>query len=194
MLIRLSGWVDHYGWTLPLAIAAVIALYFLARRRLAFAMAADRLKFRLPLLGVILHKIQLSRFAHLLASLLDAGIPLVQALRLAAETVGNVHLRHDIDQVRHEVERGSSLAAAMSERGSFPPVCREMVAVGEESGRFVESLQRVSGYYDGQIDYAIKNLTVVIEPILLAVLGVVVLFVALAVFLPMWNLISVVRG
>ena len=193
-LIKLSSAFDRYGWLLPpLGVAAFVG-YRLARRRPGFAVAADRLKLRLPLLGPVFQKIHLSRFSHLLANLVAAGIPLVAALRLGAYTLGNTWLRQDAIALREGVERGNSVAASMAALPAFPPVCREMIAVGEESGRLVETLRRVSEYYDSQVDFAIKNLTVAIEPILLLVLGAVVLFVALAVFLPMWDLMGAIRG
>lgn len=193
-LIRASELLDRYGWTLPLAAAALWLGYRRARRDPAVALASDRAKLRLPIVGPILLRLQLSRFAHLLANLTDAGIPLVTALRLAGETIGNELVRRDVVALRTGVEGGLSLAAAMADLPAFPAVTREMVAVGEESGRVVETLRRVSAYYDRQVDQAIKNLTVVIEPVLLLVLGAIVLFVALAVFLPMWNLMGAIRG
>ncbi|TFG47277.1 MAG: type II secretion system F family protein [Gemmatimonadales bacterium] len=193
-LIRLSNAFDRYGWLLPPLVVAVFTGYRLARRRPLFALAADRIKLRIPLMGPVFQKIHLSRFSHLLANLTAAGIPLVAALRLGADTLDNCWLRRDAVALREGVEQGKSIAIAMTDLAAFPPVCREMIAVGEESGRLVETLRRVSEYYDRQVDFAIKNLTVAIEPILLLVLGVVVLFVALAVFLPMWNLMGAIKG
>jgi type II secretory pathway component PulF len=194
LLIHLSNALNRWGWLLPLLLAGSYLGYRAARRRPGFALRADRAKLSAPIVGHILRKIQLSRFTHLLASLVDAGIPLVGALRLGADIMGNEFLRRDAVTVRVAVERGSSFAAALGEAEAFPPICREMVAVGEEAGRLVESLKRVSDYYEDQAQFAIKNLTVVIEPLLLLVLGAVVAFVALAVFLPMWNLMGAIRG
>ncbi len=181
-LIRLSGALDRWGWTVPPLAAALWGAYRAARRRPAFALRADRAKLRVPLIGPILWRIQLGRFAHLLANLVEAGIPLVAALRLATDTVGNAWLRRDAVELRQRVERGGAIAASLRDLAAFPPVAREMIGVGEESGRLVETLRRVSDYFDRQVDYAIRNLTVAIEPILLAV------------FLPMWNLMGAIRG
>jgi len=194
LLIHLSNLMDRWGWLAPFVVLAAWGAYRLARRRPDLALAVDRAKLRVFLIGPILWKIQLSRLSHLLANLVEAGIPLVAALRLGADTLGNTWLRRDAVALRRRVEGGEGVAAAMRELPAFPAITREMIAVGEESGRLVETLRRVSGYYDAQVDYAIRNLTVTIEPILLLVLGVVVLFVALAVFLPMWDLMGAIRG
>lgn len=154
----------------------------------------DSLKLRLPVFGPIFLKTALSRFARVFGTLTRSGLPILQTLEIVSNTVGNVVISRTVDNIRDSVRQGREIIQPMKVSKIFPPVVIQMVAIGEESGRMEEMLMKVSDYYDIEVEYAIRNLSTSLEPILLAVIGAAVLFLALAIFLPWWNLINVFKG
>jgi MSHA biogenesis protein MshG len=146
-----------------------------------------------PIFGPIFLMTIMSRFARVLSALLSSGIPIVQALDIVRGVAGNRIIEIEIDRMRDGVVAGMGLAEPLRGSTIIPPLVVKMLAVGEETGAVDKMLLRVSRYYDQDVDYAVKNLSTAIEPVLLIILGAAVLFTALAVFLPLWNLMSVFR-
>ena len=153
----------------------------------------DRLKIRIPVFGRLFLIAALSRFTHTFVMLNKSGIPILQVLEITSTTVNNVILSQSIEEIGRKVREGKSLADAMRESGKFTPLVIQMVAVGESSGTFDEMLARITEYYDIELENSIKKMTTYIEPVLTLFLGVVVLFLALAVFLPWWNMASLFK-
>jgi len=153
----------------------------------------DRLKIRIPVFGRLFLIAALSRFAHTFVMLNKSGIPILQILEITSTTINNVILSQSIEEISRKVREGSSLADAMRESGKFTPLIIQMVAVGESTGTFDEMLVRITEYYDLELENAIKKMTTYIEPALTLFMGVVVLFLALAVFLPWWNMASLFK-
>jgi type II secretory pathway component PulF len=153
----------------------------------------DRVVISAPIFGPIFLMTIMSRFSRVLSALLASGIPIVQALDIVRGVVGNTIVEAEIDKMRDGVVAGMGLAEPLRGSTVFPPLVVKMLAVGEETGAVDKMLLRVSRYYDQDVDYAVKNLSTAIEPVLLIVLGAAVLFTALAVFLPLWNLMNVFR-
>jgi type II secretory pathway component PulF len=153
----------------------------------------DRMKIRLPIFGPIFLKIALSRFAYTFVMLNQGGIPILQTLEITSSTIDNIILSQSIQDIRRKVSEGKGLADSMKESGRFTPLILQMISVGETSGTLDEMLTRVTEYYDIEVDNGIKKLSTYIEPTLTLFLGVVVLFLALAVFLPWWNMASLFR-
>lgn len=154
----------------------------------------DRLKTRIPMFGVLFLKIALSRFSYLFVLLNRSGVPILQTLEITSSTIDNVILSKSIMEITQKVKEGMSLNDAMKESGRFTPLVIQMVSIGESSGTLDEMLMRVTEYYDLEVDNAIKRLSTYIEPTLTVFLGIVVLFLALAVFLPWWDMASLFRG
>lgn len=148
----------------------------------------DRLVLKMPLMGGIYERIALGRFARPFAMMLDAGVPLLQALSVASRTVGNRHIGKGIENMQSGIERGESLMATASASGMFNPLILQMIAVGEETGNVDELLVDIADFYDQEVEYDLKRLAEAIEPILLVFMGGMVLILALGVFLPMWDL------
>ena len=153
----------------------------------------DRFKIRIPVFGPLFLKIALSRFAYIFVMLNRSGIPILQTLEITASTIDNVILSQTIEEIKRKIQGGSSLTNAMSESGKFTPLVIQMLSVGETSGTLDEMLMRVTEYYDIEVENSIKKLSSYVEPTLTFFLGIVVLFLALAVFLPWWNLASLFR-
>ncbi len=154
----------------------------------------DRVKLRLPLVGIIFERITLGRFARTYAMVLQAGIPVVQALTIVANSVGNSYMAVRIIEMRRLVERGESFARTANQSGLFSPLVLQMIAVGEETGNMDELLVEVADFYEQEVDYDLKSLSDKIEPIMLVVVAAMVLILALGVFLPMWDLSSAMQG
>lgn len=152
-----------------------------------------RLKLRLPVIGRIVYKATLGRFAQALGVMIRAGVPLVQAMTVVSRAVDNDFVAERILQMRDGVERGETIARTAVATGMFPSLVVQMIRVGEESGAVDELLANVADYYEREVDYDLKNLSAAIQPLLVVVLGVLVLILALGVFLPMWDLVQVAR-
>ena len=153
-----------------------------------------RYKLKIPLVGPILFRATLGRFARSMAIILKAGVPLVQGMTVISRAVDNDFIGERILQMRDGVERGENITRTASATGLFPPLVIQMISVGEETGAVDNLLLEVAEYYEREVDYDLKNLSSAIEPILIVVIGIIVMILALGVFLPMWDLASAARG
>ncbi|MFQ5787933.1 MAG: type II secretion system F family protein [Thermodesulfobacteriota bacterium] len=150
----------------------------------------DLLKLKVPIFGPIFLKIAMSVFTRTLSTLNRSGLSIIENLKICADVVENVPISEVINDLQKGVQRGESVAATMKKSSFFTPMVVQMMSAGEESGELDNMLVKVSEYYDMEVDYSIKNIASLIEPILLAFLGAVVLFLMLAIFLPMWDLVK----
>lgn len=148
----------------------------------------DNLKLKVPVFGPLILKLNMSRFARVTGILMKSGVPILRILELASSGAGNVIISRTLDNIRISVSEGKGMVEPMKFSGMFPPVVTQMVSVGEETGKIDELLMYVADYYDAQANYTIGNLTTLIEPILIVILGSGVLLMALGIFLPMWNM------
>jgi MSHA biogenesis protein MshG len=193
-LLGFSGWMITW-W--PVLLALVAAAGVLVRSYLHTPQGRyrwDRRKIELPIVGPIILKATLARFARSFALSSQAGVPLVQALTVVAQTVDNAFIASRIEQMRDGIERGESISRCASTTGVFTPVVLQMIQVGEETGELDSLLFEIAEMYERDTDYAIKGLSTAIEPVLLAFIGVLVLLLALGVFLPLWNLGQAAMG
>lgn len=154
----------------------------------------DKWKLRLPVVGSIIRKALLARFATGFAMSLRSGVPLIHALTVVARAAGNGYIAETVLQMRTGVERGDTLTRTAATTGLFTPLALQMLSVGENTGQVDDLLDEVGDFYEQEVDYEIKNLSSAIEPVLLVAIGVMVLILALGVFLPMWDLASVYLG
>ncbi len=148
---------------------------------------------KLPIFGDLLMKNALSRFSKMFETLNRSGLPILQTLDIVAETVGNEKIGEEVRKISEGVQRGEGIARPMKRSKIFPTLVVRMVAIGEQSGSMEEMLSTISNHYDLEVDYAIKNMTSMIEPMLTVVLGAFILFLALSIFLPMWNVMSLIH-
>jgi MSHA biogenesis protein MshG len=156
--------------------------------------AWDSRKLKLPIVGEIILKATLARFARSFALSSQSGVPLVQALTVVAQTVDNAFIGSRIEQMRDGIERGESISRCAAATGVFTPVVLQMINVGEETGELDNLLFEIASMYERETDYNIKGLSAAIEPILLAIIGVLVLLLALGVFMPLWNMGQAAMG
>jgi MSHA biogenesis protein MshG len=178
-------------------VAALAGAWFMLRgylRTTAGRYRWDARKLKLPIVGEIVLKATLARFARSFALSSQSGVPLVQALTVVAQTVDNAFIGGRIEQMRDGIERGETIARCAAATGVFTPVVMQMISVGEETGELDSLMFEIADMYERETDYAIKGLSAAIEPILLAVIAVLVLLLALGVFLPLWNLGQAAMG
>lgn len=150
----------------------------------------DRLKLRLPVIGIIVHNAAMSRITRSLAISISAGLPINQTLRTVSASIGNSWLGEKMAALSSDIERGESLSRTAAHSGLFTPLILQMIALGEETGALPELLDESSDYYKREVDYDLENLSAALEPILIVTVGAVVLVLALGVFLPMWDMVA----
>lgn len=188
LLVAASEFTVNYGWLL---MGAAVVGYFGLRHWVgtpAGQLVWDRLLLRLPLVGRIVQKATLSRFARSFSLALKSGVPIEQALTVVSQTVDNAHIARKVEAMREAVERGDTILRAAIASQVFTPVVLQMVAVGEETGAVDELMDEIAELYTNEVQYELKTLSQQIEPILIVFLGALVLVLALGVFLPLWDL------
>lgn len=148
----------------------------------------DRKKLGIPLVGDILERAILSRFSRSFSLMVKSGVPLIQALELSADAIGNTFLATKIQDMRSGIQRGDSLLNTAAKSDMFTPLVLQMIQVGEETGRVDELLEEVALFYEEEVDYDLKNLSSYIEPVLIAAIAGLVMMLALGIFLPMWDM------
>jgi MSHA biogenesis protein MshG len=151
-------------------------------------------KLRLPVIGLLVQQAMLARLTRSLSISLTAGMPMLQTLSVIAKASGNDYMAERVTRLRLAVERGDPLSRAAASVEMFPPLVLQMMIVGEETGELPQLLDEVAGFYEREVDYALKNLSAAIEPILIVFVGGMVLVLALGIFLPMWEMIAKVGG
>ena len=154
----------------------------------------DRIKLKIPIFGDIIYRALLARFARTFAMMSRSGVPLITALNIVADVVDNVYVGNHIREMRTGVEKGESIQRVAKRSGMFSGLTIQMISVGEETGQLDEMLDEVAIFYEEQVDYDLKKLADYIEPILIVFIGAIVLVLMLAVYLPMWELTSRVKG
>ena len=194
VLIGISNFFVDY-WLL-IACALGLAIYAL-RRYLNSDEGRyqwDKVKLRLPILGGIFERVNLSRFCQTFAMVSRSGIPITQGLHVISRAIGNEFMADRVSIMRQGIERGASVSQTAVESEMFTPVVLQMIAVGEETGSMDELLEQAAGFYEEEVDYQLKSLTDAVEPILIIAIGIMVLILALGVFLPLWDLSSVANS
>ena len=150
----------------------------------------DKLKLKIPIFGPLFTKLAMFRFTKMLATLERSGVPILKIIEIVSLTVGNDLIGEELMGLRDEVRDGKGLSSSLEKRTIFPPMVSSMLSVGEETGRLDDMAESIAYYYDQEIKYLVATLTDLIEPILTVVIAVGVLLFALAIFLPMWNMVS----
>lgn len=194
ILLGINACFQHY-W--PVAIGVLILLgagvFFLLRVPF-IRLQCDRLKFHLPIFGKLYREITISRFARIFAMLIKNGVPVIKALETAPAVTSNLFFEQQARAVLESLQSGSTIADGFaSHMYIFPPMVTDLVAIGEKSGSLDTMMEHVVYQYDMDIKYSLKRLTSMIEPVITLILGVVVLFLALSVFLPMWNMARIIK-
>jgi type IV pilus assembly protein PilC len=186
--MNLSDGLLHYWWAWLALAAGLITGFIFLKRTENGRTTLDWLKINAPLFGPLMRKVTISRSVRTLGAMLGSGVPMLESIRLAAEVSGNVHYERLWNTVLDEVTGGRRICEVLQRSTLFPRVLVQMIACGEETAKLDMVLERVSGYYDQEVETSIKATTSMIEPIMISVMGVVVGTIGLALMLPIFSL------
>ncbi|MGH8495310.1 MAG: type II secretion system F family protein [Gammaproteobacteria bacterium] len=193
MVIDLSIFVQEKGWILLiLTVGAVAAFIYTKKRSRRMRHFLDRMALKMPIVGPILNKAAIARYARTLSTMFSAGVPLVEALQSVAGATGNIVYEVGVLRIRDEVSTGQRLQRAMENTGLFPNMVVQMIAVGEESGSLDEMSGKVADFYEEDVDNAVDSMSSLLEPLIMAILGVLVGGLVIAMYLPIFKLGAVV--
>jgi type IV pilus assembly protein PilC len=193
VLLGIAQFMRAYAVAVLAGIIALVVAWRLYTRRGAGRYLRDRIWIEMPIAGGVVRRIVLSRFSHSLAIMVNSGVPLVSALRVVREVVGNAVIERTVDQVIETVNEGGQVQDELKRHRYIPDMVTNMVAVGEETGALGAMLEKVSSYYDREVNAAIANLTKIIEPVLLVFMAGVVGFIAVSILDPITDLITTIN-
>jgi type IV pilus assembly protein PilC len=153
----------------------------------------DKIRLKLPVFGILSHKVAMSRFSRTFSALLRSGVPILETLRIVGQSAGNVVVEDAVLRTATSIEKGENLATAMGQHSIFPPMVVRMVAAGEQTGKVDVMLEKISDFYDEEVEATLSALTSLIEPLLIVFLGVVVGGIVICMFLPIFKLNQIVQ-
>jgi type IV pilus assembly protein PilC len=193
MIINISKFIQHEGLLIAVVVAGAFwAFAYFYRRSRKMRQTIDKLSLKFPIIGPILNKSAIARYSRTLSTMFAAGVPLVEALESVAGATGNIVYEDAVMRMRDEVATGQRLQRAMESTGLFPNMVIQMIAVGEESGSLDTMSGKVATFYEAEVDNAVDSMSSLLEPLIMAVLGVLVGSMVIAMYLPIFKLGAVV--
>lgn len=189
-LIDLSALFTQRWYVVVIAVIAILVAYKLFVSTRVGRRVADRVKLRVPVFGPLHHKIVMARFSRTMGTLLASGVPILQAMETVAGVVGNSVVSDAVIESRARIREGEKIADPLQRSKMFPPMVVHMVSVGEESGSLDHMLNKIADFYENEVEMAIASLTAAIEPVMIVLLGFIVGFIVISMFLPMIEVIS----
>lgn len=191
VLMAVSGFAQRWWWAI---IGGAVAAWLLFRQFLKRAegrLWLDRWKLRMPLLGELIKKIEVSRFARTLGTLLSSGVPILQAVSIVRDTMTNRVLASVLDELTDAIRAGRAIALPLRASGSFPPLATQLITVGEETGRLEEMLLKVADIFDQDVETTVRRLTALVEPAIILVMGIVVGFIVFSILLAIFSITAI---
>ena len=193
LLLAISGLVvKYFPFVLLFEVGAIFAFKRWIQTEKGRA-AWDKAKLRVPVVGKLVHKTAMTRFARTLAVLLRSGVPILEALEITSETVGNSVVAKAVKEVQAGVKQGEAINAPLQGHPVFPPMVVQMMAVGEETGALDEMLDKIGEFYEQEVEAMVSALTSLLEPMLIVVMGAAVGGMVVALYMPMFNIINIVK-
>ncbi len=193
LVIAISDFMRDYWWAIALGAGGFFySIKNLFQRSVLFRRMLDRAVLKIPVIGNILHKAALARFARTLSTMFAAGVPLVEALESVAGATGNIVYTDAVNRMREQVATGQALQLSMRQQNLFPHMVIQMTAIGEESGALDEMLGKVADFYEEEVDNAVDSLSSLLEPLIMVVIGTLVGGLVIAMYLPIFKLAAVV--
>ncbi|MBQ6449379.1 type II secretion system F family protein [bacterium] len=188
ILMGISNMFVHYWWAMLLAIGVGVSVFWVWYQNPDAKRVVDRISFKVPIYGNLSRKVILTNYTSTLALLVRSGVPLVESLSLAAESVSSIVLRDHLREIQEKVEKGISFGTAIEAYDDFPMIMSQMIKVGEETGKMDEILVKLSSFFHNEASTAVDGLMAAFEPILMVILGLVVAFLVIAIILPIYQL------
>lgn len=194
IVIKTSNFLAGIGGVLvAISIAAVIVGIRQIRKTEKGLHSTDKLLLRLPIFGILLRKVAVAKFTRTLSTLISSGVPILEGLEITAKTAGNKVIEYAVMDIRTAVSEGKTLAEPLLKSKVFPPMVTHMIAVGESTGALDTMLGKIADFYDDEVDNAVNNLTAMMEPMLMVFLGGSVGFIVIAMYLPIFKLITLIH-
>jgi general secretion pathway protein F len=193
-LMAFTGFIHDWWWAAALANVAIVWGFLKWKSTEGGRAAWDRWVLGVPIFGSLLRQIAIARFSRTLATLLKSGVPVLTALDIVRNVVGNVRLATVIAEARTAIQEGESIAAPLKRSGEFPPLVYHMVAIGERSGALEEMLTNVANAYESQVDTKVGALTSLLEPIMIVGMGVAVAFIVFSILMPILQINTIAGG
>jgi type IV pilus assembly protein PilC len=193
MVIGLSDFVRGYLWLIGLAAAGGVFALRSYYRTDNGRSTIDALLLKVPVFGVLIRKVAVARFTRTLGTLVQSGVPILEALRITATTAGNKVVERAVLQCRASVTEGKTVSEPLKISGVFPPMVTQMVSVGEQTGSLDAMLSKIADFYDDEVDTAVATLTSLLEPIMIVFLGVIIGGLVVAMYLPIFKLVTLIK-
>jgi type II secretory pathway component PulF len=193
ILISLSDIFTHYGLILLISVTGIITGLVFYKRTDKGRFYFDKFLLDVPIFGPLLKKVSISRFAKIFYTMNKTGIPVIQAFETMSSNADNEVYRREFIEILERIKEGDGIAKSLAQSSYFSSFVVEMIAIGEKSGALDDMLYSVSEFYDSEVNDTVNNMTSLIEPIVTVILGLMVLLLAMAIFLPMWDMMSIVQ-
>jgi len=190
MMMRASDFVMHKWWMVILIIVGLVVVFNRVKATKTGKRVHDTLMLKMPVFGGLTHKIAIARFARTLATLIGSGVPILQAMETTAGTITNDLISDAVLAARANIRQGDTIADPLAASKQFPPMVVQMVAIGEETGQLDDMLEKVADFYEAEVDATLAGLAAALEPIMIVLLGVVVGFIVISMFLPLVSIIT----
>lgn len=194
LLITAGDYVVYEWWKILSGIFWTVIIIKLLMKSHAVKRVSDRVVLKIPLVGDLVTKVAVARFARTLGTLITSGVPILQALRITRDTIGNEVIQNAIDKVHDSIKEGDTIAAPLDEAKVFPAMVVNMIDVGEETGSLDSMLMKVADIYDAEVEAAVEAMLALLEPIIIIVLGGIIGFIVISLYLPIFTLGDAVSG
>jgi|SRR5688572_10719747 type IV pilus assembly protein PilC len=192
IVIGISDFLRMFWWAIGASIAGGVVAFQRYYKTEQGRYTIDKLMLKIPVLGTVVRKGSVARFTRTLGTLISSGVPILQGLEITARTAGNKVVERAVMATRESISQGNTISEPLKECGVFPPMVTSMIAVGEQTGALDEMLDKIASFYDSEVDTAVDSLTAIIEPVMIVIMGVVVGGMLIAMYLPMFKLVTVV--
>ena len=192
IVIMLSNFLRTFWWAIIAGVVGAIVAIKQYYKTDAGHLAIDTMLLKVPVLGMVIRKGAVARFTRTLGTLISSGVPILSGLEITARTAGNRVVEQAVLATRDSISQGNTISDPLKQCGVFPPMVTQMIAVGEQTGALDEMLDKIATFYDSEVDTAVDALTAVIEPVMIVIMGVVVGGMLIAMYLPMFKLVTIV--
>jgi type IV pilus assembly protein PilC len=189
--IGISNALIHYSWLIIIGVVLIVIGLRQYYKTTAGHLQIDALLLKIPIIGDVLRKVAVARFCRTLGTLISSGVPILEGMDITARTAGNMVIQNAILKSKDAVEQGRNIATPLAETKVFPPMVVQMVGVGEATGALDAMLSKVADFYEDEVDNAVANLTSLMEPVMIAMLGGIIGFIVVAMYMPIFNLANV---
>jgi type IV pilus assembly protein PilC len=193
-LIKAGDFMVYKWWMLLVVISWTIIGFKLLLKMHAVRRFNDRMVLKIPLVGDLVTKVAVARFARTLGTLITSGVPILQALKITKETIGNEIIQDAVDKVHDSIKEGDTIAAPLDETKVFPTMVVNMIDVGEETGALDQMLMKVADIYDAEVEAAVEAMLALMEPAIIIVLGGIIGFIVVSLYLPIFTLGDTISG